>query len=427
METSLRTEELQKILTDGKACAQKSIYYRNENKTMDVFEIPLGCLIFNQHNGRIATFVKTYEKEHSPIDATTAEGKKLIDQFLWDSKPSRNKVTQSDLEKKGQLEYGIVTVDGVVIDGNRRFMLLDRNAKKNGDPTAYFKAIILEDTMESNPKEIMRLETTYQIGVDDKVDYNPIQKYLKCRDLGNRGFSKEAIAKMMGEKLSDIEDYLDILKLMDKYLEACGYEGMYRILETEKLEGHFVDLNNYLPRYNERGRKIQDMDWTPKEPDIDDLKNIYFDHMRAGFGVHEIRVIANFAKDKGFFTQQQIWKGFSDEHFDKVDKIKDGEISLDEWREKNKDASSVDLISARDNDFRKNIDADLKANLGRKTRDLQDQNSKDAPLELLERAKKTLEAINTDVDTFNCPEVREISHEIRKIVEEFIKIVDGKG
>lgn len=88
---------------------------------------------------------------------------------------------------------------------------------------------------------------------------------------------------------------------------------------------------------------------------------------------------------------------------------------------------SVPLILACDDDFRKKVGNDLKANLDITTRKLQDRNSQNAPLELLERAKNTLEAINPEVDTFNCPEVRDISHEIREKVEEFIRIVDGKG
>lgn len=426
MEASLRIEKLKEIVDKRKHYAQKELFYRNQPKTMDVYEIPLNCLIYNQYNGRIATFVKTHETQYGPIDATTPENEKLIEGFLWESKINRNKTTQDDLLKKGQLEYGIVTADGVVIDGNRRFMLLRRNAEKNNAATEYFKAVILDDTLESNPKEIMRLETTYQMGVDDKVDYNPIQKYLKCRDLKNKGFTEAEIAKMMGEKSAKIKEYLLILELMDEYLAKCGYEGMYRILETEKLEGHFTDLNNYLSRYKS-GHKIQGMEWSPEKEDIDDVKNIYFDYIRADFGVHDIREIANPAKDKGVFTQKSLWKIFSDKHFSEMNDIKDKEESLQEMRDKIPNIDVIRLITARDKDFNKKADGKLKGNLRRTKNELEDQNKKDAPLELLQKAKKTLDAINTDVESFNCQEVKGVSHDIRKIVEKFIKIVDGKA
>lgn len=426
MEEYLRIEKLQEIKKKPPH-NQKDIFYRNESKTMNVYEISLDLLIFNQYNGRIATFVKTHEKLHGAINAATPGGAKDITQFLWDSQKIRNLHTQKDLVERGQLECGIVTADGVVIDGNRRFMLLKKNAEKNNQATAYFRAIILEDTIASNPKEIMRLETTYQMGVDDKVDYNPIQKYLKCRDLIDEGFSEEEIAKMMGEKTVRIKDYLSTLTLMDKYLAEYDYDGMYRVLEIQKLEGHFVDLNNYLSRYTPEGRKVTDMDWSPDPEDIDDVKTIYFDYMRAGFGVHDIRHIANPAKDKGIFTTEKLWKEFSEGYFFEIENIKNEEVPLQEIRESNSNTDIIDLISSRDADFSKKSEDTTKGNLGRAKRNLEDKNSQDEPLELLQRALRTLESINTDVESFRSQEVRATSHEIRKMVEDFIKIVDGKA
>ena len=428
MDKKLRIAELKKIRKAGNTCGTKDIYYKDENQKMDVFDIPLNCLIFNQLNGRIATFVKTYAKEHGSINAETKQGNELIAEFLWESKKDRNKRTQKDLLQKGQLECGIVTADGVVIDGNRRFMLLKENAEKYSRPNTHFKAIILRDTLADNSKEIMCLETIYQMGVDSKVDYNPIQKYLKCRDLKHQGYSEAEIADMMGEKnASKVEEYLNILTLMDDYLKTCGYEGMYRILEEQKLEGHFVDLHNYLSKYRD-GKGV--INWVPEEDDIDDLKNAYFDYMRAGFGVHDVRIIANPSKGQGFFTQGEIWKDFAKEHFDKVLPIKEMEGSLDAQRKENPDAAGVDLIRARDGEFADNVEKALEDNVNQRKRDLDDRNKKDAPLELLERARKTLQSINSsgidiDAEDFKRDEFVEISQKIRKIVEGFIKIAKG--
>ena len=422
MNTDMRIEELKKIVNTKTPCGRKDIYYKDERKTMNVFEIPVECLVYNQYNGRIATFVKTYEKQHHPIDATTSEGEKLIEQFLWESKKNRNKITQKDIKEKGQLEYGIVTADGVVIDGNRRFMLLKKNKEDYKQSFAHFKAIILEDTLKSNKKGIMALETIYQMGVDDKVDYNPIQKYLKCRDLEEQGFPEDEIANMMGEKASDIKVYLSILKLMDEYLQKYGYGGMYRILETEALEGHFVDLNSYILRY--RG-KVSDMNWSHNLEDIDDLKNVYFDYMRAGFGVHEIRIIAK--PSKGIFTQQNLWEDFVKSHFNVIENVGDEE-TLQKMREESPTLDIVTLISARDKNFQnteldnKNTVLDeLKANKGRTERDLEDQKSQDEPLELLQRAKRTLEKVKTDVDGFGIPEVWDTAKKVQTLAYKLMK------
>src|SRR5690606_8114807 len=110
--------------------------------------------------------------------------------------------------------------------------------------------VVLEEELAENVKEIMRLETTFQMGEDAKVDYDPIEKYLKCKDLiqyypGEKGIDE--IAKMMGEKPPAIKEYLSIMERMDDYLDKLGYNGIYTRLN--KTEGAFVDINGYLNRY----------------------------------------------------------------------------------------------------------------------------------------------------------------------------------
>ena len=425
MEKALRIRKLKEI-KKGVPYASKDIYYRGASRKMNVYEIPLECLIFNQHNGRIATFVKTHEKQYGPIDATTEDGKKLIADFLWESRVEKNKSTQQDIKEKGQQEYGIVTADGVVIDGNRRFMLLERNAKESDEPIAYFKAVILEDNLVDNRKEIMHLETMYQMAVDDKVDYNPIQKYFKYKDLKEEGFSDSEIAKMMGRDIEDIESYARILLLMEEYLDSNDYSGMYHILEEQKLEGHFYKLDRNLEAYKS-GRRIQGMDWEAQKEDYDELKNICFDYIRAGFSADDIVDICNSAKDKGFFPKERLWRNFADQHFADIDVIKDEEKPLSDRLEKSPDTLITKLISARDSDFKNEVDASLKKNINQKRRDLDDQNAKDRPMELLERALKTLQSVDERAEGFKCDEVWNISRDIRQLAEYFAKVVKGKA
>ena len=117
------------------------------------------------------------------------------------------------LLKNGQQRYGIVTSDGIIVDGNRRAMLLNRLFHQHDEMglsytqvehCRYFLAIILPDDAEE--KDIQQLETIYQMGEDDKLDYNPIEKYLKCKELKRLGFSDEDIAGFMSEKPGQIKE-----------------------------------------------------------------------------------------------------------------------------------------------------------------------------------------------------------------------------
>ena len=65
------------------------------------------------------------------------------------------------------------------------------------------------------------------MGEDAKVDYNPIEKYLKTRDLRESGFMNEDIADFMGITKAQVKENLEVLDLIDDYLSTYGYDGIY--------------------------------------------------------------------------------------------------------------------------------------------------------------------------------------------------------
>ena len=52
------------------------------------------------------------------------------------------------------------------------------------------------------------------------------------------------------------------------------------------MEGPFVDIRGYLETQESR-KSIRGRNWTPEKYNIRDLKNVYFDYVRAGFGTHK--------------------------------------------------------------------------------------------------------------------------------------------
>src|SRR6185312_8137155 len=152
-------------------------------------------------------------------------------------------------------------------------------AKRNEKP-GQFLAVILDDGLMDQPREIMRLETTYQLGEDEKLGYNAIEKYLKVKDLRSADFEPAEIAAMMSEpRVDNIVKLEEIMRLMDRYLELLGYDGIYTRLDDT--EGIFVDLHQYLSRY--RNRQSSMVGWNYTEQDLSDLELIYFDLIRARF------------------------------------------------------------------------------------------------------------------------------------------------
>ena len=259
----------------------------------------------------------------------------------------------------------------------------------------------------------------FLIGCSINIDYNPIEKYLKCKELKRLGFSEDDIAGFMSEKPGQIKEWLRILKLMEEYLQEYGYDGIYTRLE--KTEGPFVDLENYLDSYAKRGANVRNVDWPYTDSDISDLKLVCFDYIRARYEGKEFRDIAKTGKDGSIFFFKDLWDDFLKQHQEKtpVD-----EETVDELRERFPEEDLSVLLKRRDNDWVDQAKGQLKGNLNRFSRRLEDKRDANKPADLLERALSALQSVDCTQDSFiNDPHVAEMVNEINSITYEMKKIL----
>ncbi|MDL2288238.1 hypothetical protein LJC32_02535 [Oscillospiraceae bacterium OttesenSCG-928-F05] len=431
MDTATRRTKLKELRESPHSVAMTGIplRYQGLTRTEIVYKIPLDYLIYNKYNGRIGSDVLSFEKQNGALDAEKDSDRVIIEEFLYKSKEDRNKITMDSMLKIGQQRYGIVTTDGTIVDGNRRAMLLNRLFRKHEElgytysqveHCRYFLAIILPD--DASERDIQQLETIYQMGEDDKLDYNPIEKYLKCKELKRLGFSEEDIASFMSEKTSQIKEWLSILKLMEDYLEEYGYDGIYTRLE--KTEGPFVDLQAYLDSYKRHGTNVNNVDWTYTDSDISDLKTVCFDYIRARYEGKEFREIAKTGKDGSIFFHKDLWDAFLAEH---IDKTPQDDESVDEMRQKYPGEDLSRLLKRRDNDWVEQAKGLLKGNLQRHTRKLEDKRAANKPTELIERALSALQSVDCEQESFFADSaIKEMIKEINSITWEMKKLLERR-
>lgn len=401
--------------------------YKGETRIENVYRIPLDYLIYNKYNGRIGTEVLSYEKQNGVLNAELDSDRKIIEEFLYKSKEDRNKITMESLFKDGQQRYGIVTSDGTIVDGNRRAMLLNRlfhERDKRGlsykevEKCKYFLAIILPNDAEE--RDIQQLETIYQMGEDDKLDYNPIEKYLKCKELKRLQFSEDDIASFMSEKSSKIKEWLRILNLMEEYLQEYGYDGIYTRLE--KTEGPFVDLDGYLDSYYKRGANVRNVDWEYNDSDISDLKVVCFDYIRARYEGKEFRDIAKTGKDGSIFFFKNLWEEFLNNH--KATMPSDEE-TIEDLRKNHPGEDLSMLLKSRDSDWRNQVKGQLTGNLQRYSRKLEDKRAANKPADLIERALSALQSVDQEQESFlKDSHIKDMVKSINKILWEMKKQLD---
>ena len=89
-----------KEFTDHPECACRTgipITYHGNIITLNAYEIPMEYLVYNPYNGRIGSVVKSYERQNHQLNPEDPDDVKIIEKFLWDSKPDANKKTKERL------------------------------------------------------------------------------------------------------------------------------------------------------------------------------------------------------------------------------------------------------------------------------------------------------------------------------------------
>ena len=423
MNAEQRKAELKRIRETTEPCMTGiTLTYHGERKTFAAYRIPLSILTYNPYNGRIGSVVKSFERQNHALDPDNSDDVALIEKFLWESKEEANKRTMQSLLEDHQQRYGIVTADGKIIDGNRRASLLNRIwrdssiAANRKQHTQFFEAIILP--IDADRKEILRLETTYQMGEDAKVDYGPIEKYLKAGDLASEGFTDNEIANFMGVKPAEIKMYLDVLKLMDDYLETYGYTGIYTVLDTR--EDSFQKLESALRQYAAGG--VTKMWGYDVEADVSDLKSIAFDYIRLGLDQQDFRDIIRKPSrnntDTSFFSNEEIWRKFAEDHFAAVEKVP--EKTVDEIIRDNPDGDISRLLRARDNSWRDAVGDALNENFQSSRDKLNNRQQAAEPVKLLQKAWEAMSAVDTEQSSFkDAPCVRAYLDKIGDLVKKY--------
>lgn len=427
----MTSEERKKKICDikqGTPIATGTILkYQGTTQQFDVYRIPLECLVYNVENGRISSLVKSYTKEHCQLDPSNEDDAKKIEDFLFSSSEERNKKTKEDLIANGQIEPGIITADGVIVDGNRRASLLrsiwlshpDQNVR---DKCAYFNTRILPE--DADPKEILRLETMYQMAADSKVDYNPIEKYLHAKDMKEHGFSTQQIMEYMGFKSqTEVNTALEIMALIDEYLENFGYDGIYTRM-PKGFEDDLLKLNQTIKQIQRGGNKFG---WIPQDrmdEVVTDLKAICFDYIRLDEkGDFDFRAIA-YTSSGNILQHQDTWDKFVEKYNDSQENVKDEETVDDILAKSTSDKDTKHLLDNRDAKWRNNVRESLMDAFKECNDIVESKKEVNKPAVLINKAKNSIEAIDKH-SLHNAPNKDALIQALKEIASSISKLTNS--
>ena len=404
--------------------------YKGETKEFKIFEIPMEALIYNVQNGRIGSVVKTFEHSYGVLDPEKQEDSLTIAKMLYNSNEIANKKTRSDIAKCGQMEAGIITADGILVDGNRRASLMwsiltDPNADPNEKARCErFRTVVLPEN--ATQKDILRLETTYQLGTDEKVGYNAIEKYLHARDMEEKGFSIGEIEEYMGETNNSVQELLEVATLIDDYLDNCDCVGLYTRL-PKGFEDDLLKLNTAVKKI--RKGSISWIPTTKLNKVETDLKAVCFDYIRLNMKKEDGFEFRDILQTSGgnFLQNEDVWNDFVENWQNAVDEVE--EKSIDAIIDR---ASGEDLereLNKRDNKWRETVKDSMKDAFKNAKDIIDNQREKEKPNALL---RKVINALNgVDLETVyrmqDKTELKEQMKDITRLLEDVKKAISGNN
>lgn len=452
-------KKLEKIKKQD-SVASKTISYKGDRKVFNAFDIDLSLLRFNPLNDRIHTDIKEYEYSKG-VDFDTLpieEMNEIISEMIWKKHESKNKTTLKDIKEKKQIETGVITRDGLIVDGNRRFMLL-RKINQSGE-TRPFRAIILDETYDDDPASkynIKLLEMDLQDGEDVKEEYSSIDKYIRIINFVdnyvesiNIRANYRVLASKLNKPESELKKMYKIGKMMQRYLVYIECENMYSRLKLK--EELFKKLYSTHNRISSGGASSQ---WEyDRIDDAEDYETIGFDLIRWGYNPkaetgkwvtsRNLRdIYFKDSKENTVFSNRRIWEEFKEKVFDHKEDSNNKEKSVKDYcTERN--LSPPEAAEARDADWAIKISDSFKGALGKAENRIEDRKNVNYPDKIIsETLDKLKNLIDEDLFTFqnnkivllentinllkesnDHNEILKNLHSIRKISESLIREID---
>lgn len=252
----------------------KTVVLARKSETFQVYRVPLKYLYYNDQNDRISTEIVRYCTENNrELPTDRDEYNQIFEDLVVKSKEDAIVKTQRSIATRGQDNPGVTLKDGRVVDGNRRFTCL-RRIEKETNQEQFFETIILDYDYKNDYKYIKSLELELQMGVDEKVKYDPIDKlfgvYKSIRI--EKAFTVEEYAALFDDySVNDVKKDLALADLMVEYLDFQGTPGKYYIAKDMDLQGTLFEI----PAILEKVKK--------KNPDlVDDVKLRIFASISVG-------------------------------------------------------------------------------------------------------------------------------------------------
>ena len=224
------------------------------------YELPRKLVFYNIKNGRFAKeYVKILRDEGGTLNPELEEDAKKITDLLLGLSASDTRKTLDDIKKRGQVELGLITNDGYLIDGNRRMSVLTKLFEDEKDQR-YDTIKVARLAGPISSKDLWAMEAQISLSQDPKVRYGPLNELLKLDEGRRAGFTSAEIAELLYgvDDPVQIDESLARLDLIKKYLKEY-YQDEENLSLVEGFHEHFEDLQSILKSGKNRKKSVDEL------------------------------------------------------------------------------------------------------------------------------------------------------------------------
>jgi len=213
MDQNLRRETIELELQgyeDRKDKRRESIEIRGEKTPLEVVRVNLDVPLLNHDNSRLRAQLSTHSlREKVQQNPTSQESQEVLTTLLRQT--AQYKALCEQLEDMGQMEPGVITRDGMLVDGNTRLVAL-RDSGVGGIDVAVLP-------ITANDNDFFDIEMSIQLRKLVHRDYTYTNLLLLVKSLTERFESNEAIFNALGWKKDGerrLERHLRWLSLVEE-------------------------------------------------------------------------------------------------------------------------------------------------------------------------------------------------------------------
>ena len=211
-----------------------SVPWQNNRLSLRVINISVDNVLLNDKSHRIRAQIESHEqKDVFDQDPLSDAAQQIIEEILSET-PAFQALVDS-LRESGQLEPGIITHAGVLVNANTRAVALREIGVE------YIRVGVLPSS--AIEKEITDLEARLQLARDYKQDYTPTNELLFIKEQIDAGMLKEDLAILLGKAQSRSRQHLRKgVSEIDKALRILQH-----IREMQELSGGALPLTFFDP------------------------------------------------------------------------------------------------------------------------------------------------------------------------------------